>query len=518
MLLVGLLFTLASALLPAEVEDARRFVLREIELRFDHQHGALQEKQKFPVPALSEALLLSAYRHGNMRHLQMATVTLDQMASGALYDHVGDGFFNHTRDEAWQIPRFLRNTTVTASLMSVYLRAYRQTGVERYRQTADGCRRFLLEDALQSQGFFASGFGGPGDVWTQYYTWTREELFDILPPNQAELVSLHWGIEPAGPARGPLGGRSAPRVARPLTSAASALGITLHDAEILLEQARSLLAAARHKRHPATVASSLNAEANAAAVLALLDAADLLGDAEALRAALRAAELLRVRTVRGPEGAFGSVPLHGEPSLFGSLRTNAVVGLALCRTYLSTYESRFLDTAVSVASFCRQQLWDERQGGFLNYTADSDVPRLGEARVDVNDGHLESPTSLIVLFLEELGLATDNDSYHQWAEAALRAGAREMSGRAHRAPSYVVAADRWQHGRVLVSVVARGGALAAASRRVYLPWMSVAEVSDAPPSAPADLPVPCVLVRTRSGALRVETDPVAVESALRANR
>jgi uncharacterized protein YyaL (SSP411 family) len=519
MVLLSLLLLVSPSLLPLEVDQARRLIISEIELRFDHQHGGLQEKQKFPVPALSDALLLSSYRQGSMRHLQMATVTLDQMASGALYDHVGDGFFNHTRDAAWQVPRFLRNTTVTAALMSVYLRAYRQTGVERYRQTADGCRRFLMEEALQPDGFFAPGIGGPGDVWTHYYTWTREELFDLLTPPQAELVSLHWGIAPNGASPGPLGGRSVPHVARPLTSAASSLGITVPDAAVLLQEARSLLSNARQSRQPAPRPSALNADANAAAVIALLDAADILGDPAALDAAVRAADLLRQRAVQEPGGVFGVVPLKGgEPSQFGSLRTNAVVGLALCRVYLSTYQRRFLDGALSVASFCREQLWDASELAFLDYTAESDVPRLGEAKVDVNDAHLMSATSLTVLFLEELHLATDKDSYNEWAQAALLGGARQMTGRAHRAPSYVIAADRWDRGRVLVAVVGGAPALAAAARRVYHPWLSVAEVDAPPPYAPPELPLPCAVIRLPSEALRIETDPVAVESAVRANR
>jgi uncharacterized protein YyaL (SSP411 family) len=515
MLPLQLLVVIALGLPPLEVDQARSQIITEVQQRFDHQHGALQEKQKFPVPALSDALLLFSYRHGSLRHLQMATLTLDQMHSGALYDHIGGGFFNHTRDPAWQVPRFLRNTTVTAALMSVYLRAYRQTGVERYRQTAAGCRDFLIDEALQSEGFFSPGIGGSGDPWTQYYTWTREELLDILSPVQVELAALHWGITAEGPPRGPLSGRSVPRIARPLTAAAAALGITLPEAEHLLDEARVKLAAARRARRSLSSAGALNAEANSAAILALLDAAELLQDDVARRAALRAVNLLSQRSLTPRDGVMGVVPLDGsDPSYFGSLRTNAVVGMALLRAYFCTYDTRFLDSAAAVGSFCRARLWDPELHAFVDYTDESDVPRLGQAKVDINDAHLMSANSLMVLLLEDLSLATGKDSYHQWARDALVAGARQVPGRAHRAASYLIAADRWQRGRVLVAVVGRSAPLAAAARR----WLSVAEIDALPPHAPHGAPVPCAVVVAPSGAVTIETDGAALESALRAHR
>ncbi len=516
---LNLLLVLAVGLPPLEVDQARSLIMSEIEQRFDQQHGALQERQKFPIPALSDALLLFSYRRGSPRHLQMATLTLDRMCSQALYDHLGGGFFNHTRDSAWQMPRFLRNTTLSAALMSVYLRAYRQTGVQRYAEVATGCRDFLLGEALQPNGSFRAGIGGSGEPWVSYYTWTRAELDAALPPRQAELVALHWGITREGPNRGPLRGRSVPRIARPLTSVAAALSMPLPEAHRFLEEARRSLLGVRRQRHALSPAPAVNAEANAAAVIGLVDAAELSQDASALPAALRAAELLLEYSLTQEEGVFGVVPLDGaEPSHFGSLLTNALVGLAFTRVYFATYRSDFLDAALSIISYCRSRLWSDSERAFVDYTDESDVPRLGEARVNVNDMHLMSANSLMALFLEELALATDKEFYHQWALAALVAGARHMPGRAHRAASYLIAADRWQYGRVLVTVPAAATDLAAAARGVYLPWVSVAELTGPPPFGPSETAAGSALLRAPGGTVRSAADAVALESALRVYR
>ena len=38
--------------------------------------------------------------------LQMVTTTLDAMAAGGIYDHIGGGFARYSTDERWLVPHF----------------------------------------------------------------------------------------------------------------------------------------------------------------------------------------------------------------------------------------------------------------------------------------------------------------------------------------------------------------------------------------------------------------------------
>jgi uncharacterized protein YyaL (SSP411 family) len=192
--------------------------------------------------------------------------------------------------------------------------------------------------------------------------------------------------------------------------------------------------------------------------------------------------------------------------------------LALLRAYLNTGERRYLDRSLSVADFCDRALWDSGRGAYVDFTPGSDIPRLGEGKVDVSDAHLMSANSLAVLFLEDLALATGNEAHHRRARALLMAGAERMPGRAFRAASYVLATDRWQRGRLLVAIVGQASDLAAAARRVYVPWACISEAPDPPWFADVQIDAPCAVVRLPSGVVRIIKSPVELESELRSHR
>ena len=73
---------------------------------FDAQDGGWGGAPKFPSSA-TIALLLRAYqRNGDADLLHMATFTLDKMAMGGMYDHLGGGFHRYSVDDAWLVPHF----------------------------------------------------------------------------------------------------------------------------------------------------------------------------------------------------------------------------------------------------------------------------------------------------------------------------------------------------------------------------------------------------------------------------
>ena len=66
--------------------------------------------------------------------LQVVTTTLDAMASGGIYDHLGGGFARYSVDERWLVPHFEKMLYDQALLVRVYLHAWQVTGEARYRQ------------------------------------------------------------------------------------------------------------------------------------------------------------------------------------------------------------------------------------------------------------------------------------------------------------------------------------------------------------------------------------------------
>ena len=87
---------------------------------FDSKWGGFGRAPKFPRPVTLELLLRYQRRTGDTRSLDMVVKTLDAMARGGIYDHVGGGFHRYATDARWLIPHFEKMLYDNAQLVPVY--------------------------------------------------------------------------------------------------------------------------------------------------------------------------------------------------------------------------------------------------------------------------------------------------------------------------------------------------------------------------------------------------------------
>ena len=86
----------------------------------------------------------------------MATHTLEKMASGGMYDHVGGGFHRYATDPQWLVPHFEKMLYDNALLVTAYLEAYQATGVEGFKAVAQDILRYVERDMSSPDGGFYS--------------------------------------------------------------------------------------------------------------------------------------------------------------------------------------------------------------------------------------------------------------------------------------------------------------------------------------------------------------------------
>jgi uncharacterized protein YyaL (SSP411 family) len=118
------------------LEDGARTALKS----YDPVNGGFapnRSRSRFPrAPTLS--LLLSAYEtQASGTVLSALTGTLDALAQGGIYDHVGGGFHRYSTDPEWSVPHFEKMLYDNAQLLSVYAKAYELTE----RPCTDMCHR-----------------------------------------------------------------------------------------------------------------------------------------------------------------------------------------------------------------------------------------------------------------------------------------------------------------------------------------------------------------------------------------
>ena len=103
----------------------------------------------------------------------MATVTLQAMARGGMYDQLAGGFARYSVDADWVVPHFEKMLYDNALLLRVYLHWWRATGDPLARRVATETAQFLLTDLRTPEGGFASALDADSEgregacyVWT----------------------------------------------------------------------------------------------------------------------------------------------------------------------------------------------------------------------------------------------------------------------------------------------------------------------------------------------------------------
>jgi len=178
------------------VEEA----MAELEARHDARHGGFGPAPKFPQTALIELCLRHHRYSGDVRSLTMATTTLDAMAAGGIYDHLGGGFSRYSTDDTWTVPHFEKMLYDQAGLVLAYVREWQLTRDPRYLQIVEETVDYVLRD-LQTPGF--AGLCAAEDADSEgveglFYTWTPDEIAAVLPAELASAAVDWYGVSEGG--------------------------------------------------------------------------------------------------------------------------------------------------------------------------------------------------------------------------------------------------------------------------------------------------------------------------------
>ena len=115
--------------------------------------------------------------------------TLDAMARGGLFDHVGGGFFRYATDDGWEVPHFEKMLCDNALLLSTYSRAYRKYRFPLYRKIVEKTVQWLLREMGNPATGFSSSLGADSNGKEGgYYLWERNELEKIMGKKETDRI------------------------------------------------------------------------------------------------------------------------------------------------------------------------------------------------------------------------------------------------------------------------------------------------------------------------------------------
>jgi len=86
---------------------------KNLNSRIDYKKGGRIGAPKFPMPSVWEYIMQYSSLYKDEKALQAITTTLDNMAFGGIYDHVGGGFARYSTDADWHVPILKKCCTTT---------------------------------------------------------------------------------------------------------------------------------------------------------------------------------------------------------------------------------------------------------------------------------------------------------------------------------------------------------------------------------------------------------------------
>jgi hypothetical protein len=394
-----------EALPGAEALDSVYGLLRQ---QHDDRRGGFGGAPKFPQAMSLDLLVRSLSRTGSDVTRAMVETSLDAMASGGIYDHLGGGFARYSVDDRWLVPHFEKMLYDQALLCRAYLHAWQVTGLDRYRQVLDETVGYVLRDLRHPGGglYSAEDADSEGEEGL-FYVWTPEQVTAALGGDEAwaEEVMAFYGVSPGGNFEG-----------------RTILNRLAHPGDLArpprIEEARTRLLAARAERVRSGLDDKVLTEWNALMLAVLAEAAAATGRADWRAAAVATGEFL-VRELRRPDGRWlRSWQARGGARHLAYAADHAALVDAFTRLYEATGEARWIAEARAAADGLVGRFWDAERGGV--FTTGSDAERLVARNKDLMDNATPSANSLAAVGLLRLAALTGDPGYRARAEDILR--------------------------------------------------------------------------------------------------
>ncbi|WP_396637426.1 thioredoxin domain-containing protein [Maribacter sp. R77961] len=162
---------------------------------WDEVWGGDTREEKFMLPSNLDFLIDYALLAKDEAALEHVERTLDKIALGGIYDHIGGGFFRYSTDSKWKVPHFEKMLYDNAQALSLYSKAYQVFKKPLYKEVILGTIEFLEREMKNPEGGYYAALDADSEGEEgKFYVWTVPELKLILA-NDFELFAAYYTIE-----------------------------------------------------------------------------------------------------------------------------------------------------------------------------------------------------------------------------------------------------------------------------------------------------------------------------------
>jgi uncharacterized protein YyaL (SSP411 family) len=392
-----------------------RNAVQTLSRAFDARYGGFGQAPKFPHPMEIRVLLRAWKRFDDADALSMARVTLDHMARGGIYDHLGGGFHRYSTDARWLVPHFEKMLYDNALLTSAYLEAFQATREPFFRKILEETLAYVRQEMTSPEGpFYSTQDADSEGIEGKFFVWTNTEVEAVLGKDLADTFSYVFDVTPEGNWEG----HNILHRAKTYEQDARMLRVPVDELRRKLADAKRELLEVRSNRVPPGRDEKVLTAWNGLMISAFAQAAQVLDDSSYAETASRAADFI-LKSMRTPDGRLlRTWGAGGQAKLNAYLEDYAYLIDALVSLYEATFESRWIDSALDLAHVMIEQFWDASDGGF--YFTGRDHEALITRTKDLLDNATPSGNAMAATGLLRLARLTGKRDLEEKAVATLR--------------------------------------------------------------------------------------------------
>ena len=380
---------------------------------FDTMDGGTDRAPKFPIPNNYEFLLRYAHLSNDDRALTQVKLTLDKIAYGGIYDHLGGGITRYSTDKKWKVPHFEKMLYDNGQIVSLYCEAYQKFQSEDYKNLVYDTLAFVERELYSDEGAFYSALDADSEGEEgKFYVWKKEELVTLLQ-NDYELFADYYNINDRGYwedgnyilLRHDSDEMVADRNQLSLTELRKRIG----KCKDVLMQHRS------RRVRPGLDDKSLTSW-NGLMLKGFVDAYLTFGNSHFLDLARANAEFI-VKKQQRADGGLNHSYKEGRSTINAYLEDYAFAIDAFLKLYEATFEEEWLNHAQAWMDYSIQHFQDDASGMFF-FTSDEDPPLIAR-KMEINDNVIPASNSVMANNLFLLGHHLNRKDYLDMATQML---------------------------------------------------------------------------------------------------
>ena len=377
----------------------------------DMDLGGVGGAPKFPQTFALEFLWRAHQRGGDSTFAQAVQISLDQMAQGGIYDHVGGGYARYATDAAWLVPHFEKMLYDNALLIDLMTQVWQHTASGLYEARIRETIGWTVREMTAGGGGFAASLDADSEgVEGKYYVWTEAEI-DAALGIDAGMVKEAFGVTPGGNWEG-----------NTILNRSHNLAIGDPQLEGDLARACNVLYEVREQRIRPGWDDKILADWNGMMIGAMARASAVFNEPGWLAAAERAWTFV-ADTMRVGDRLWHAAR-HGKVRNAGMLEDYANMAKAGLVLFEVTGTPAYLERARAWTATLDQFFWDAAQGGY--YQTASDGEQLIARPRNASDNAVPSGNGTMVGVLARLYLHTGDDTYRDRARQLIDAFTPEI--------------------------------------------------------------------------------------------